>query len=532
MKRVLKPILVINAHTCAEITHGNSIDVIEIDGASNRGIDEIRELRENVRYTPAKSRHKIFIIDEVHMLTREAFNALLKTLEEPPPHIIFIFATTEPHKIPATILSRCQRYDFKRIPLREIMESLKRIIEEEKIQISQRGIFSIARESEGSLRDAQSLLDQVISYGGKEIRDEDIVEVLGLIDRKMLSDTIEAIARRDAGRCMEIIEHVYHYGVDLQHFCRELLQYLRNLILMKVSRHPEGLMELPEEELKVLKSQAESFQFDHLNHLFSLLLKGEEEVAQSTFPRTMMEMTLIRMATLRPTLPIDEILKKLEILEKEHSPSESAEQIKPSSFMGSLSSDHFQKGKGLEEGSSKAPKETGEGEVLEKEAVPTGLTEEMEPPSSQRSMVSDGSLKGWEIEGESQQVREETWKGLVEFTRARNPILGSFLALGNLVHISDEKIEFGFEKDSFHYDRILEKENRKQLEAICHEYLQRKAKVIISPLEQGVRAKGRGSLETERITRDEFGKRIEKGMEENSLIQEALRLFDGKIVEG
>jgi hypothetical protein len=186
----------------------------------------------------------------------------------------------------------------------------------------------------------------------------------------------------------------------------------------------------------------------------------------------------------------------------------------------------------LEEGSSEAPKETGEGEVLEKEAVPTGLTEEMEPPSSQRSMVSDGSLKGWEIEGESQQVREETWKGLVEFTRARNPILGSFLALGNLVHISDEKIEFGFEKDSFHYDRIVEKENRKQLEAICHEYLQRKAKVIISPLEQGVRAKGRGSLETERITRDEFGKRIEKGMEENPLIQEALRLFDGKIVEG
>jgi DNA polymerase-3 subunit gamma/tau len=518
--------------TCNEITHGNSIDVMEIDGASNRGIDEIRELRDNVRYTPAKSRYKIYIIDEVHMLTREAFNALLKTLEEPPPHVIFIFATTEPHKIPATILSRCQRYDFKRIPLREIMDSLKRIIDEERIQVTQRGILSIAQESEGSLRDAQSLLDQVISYGGKEIRDQDIVDVLGLIDRKILYDTVEALASRDAGRCLEIIEHAYRYGVDLQYFCRELLQYLRNLILIKVSHHPEGLMELPEEELKVLKSQAARFQFDHLDHLFSLLLKGEEEVAQFAFPRTMMEMTLIRMATLKPILPIDEILKKLEIIEKEHPSWELAEQRKPSSSNRSLSSDDLQKGRGLEEGQGKAPIEMEEGEVSGKEAFPTGLTEEMESPFSQRATVSEGSLKGCENEGESQKVLEETWKGLVEFTRARNPILGSFLALGNLIHISDEKIEFGFEKASFHYDRILEKENRRQLEAICHEYLQRKAKVIISPLEQGVRSKGRGTLETERISLDEVGKRIEKGREENSLIQEALRLFDGKIVEG
>src|SRR5512139_738919 len=252
--------------SCLEISSGASMDVIEIDGASNRGIDEIRELRENVRYTPAKSRYKIYIIDEVHMLTKEAFNALLKTLEEPPPHIIFIFATTEPHKIPATILSRCQRYDFKRIPFREVIGSLKRIVEEEGIQISQRGLLSIAQESEGSLRDAQSLLDQVIAYAGREIKDDEIAEVLGLIDRKMLSDTIEAIADKDVERCMKVIEQVYHFGYDLQHFCRELLQYLRHLILIKLSQHPERLMELPEEELGSLKRQAEKFQFDQLNH--------------------------------------------------------------------------------------------------------------------------------------------------------------------------------------------------------------------------------------------------------------------------
>jgi len=472
--------------TCHEISAGNSMDVIEIDGASNRGIDEIRELRENVRYTPSKSRYKIYIIDEVHMLTREAFNALLKTLEEPPPHIIFVFATTESHKIPATILSRCQRYDFKRIPLKEIIGSLKRIVEEEKVQISQRGLFSIAQESEGSLRDAQSLLDQLISYGGKEIRDEDIAEVLGVIDRKILNDTIEAIAHRNTERCMEIVEHVYHYGYDLQHFCRELLQYFRNLILMKVSQQPEGLMDLPKEEFEILKKQAERFQFDQLNHLFSLLLKGEEEVAQSTFPRIMLEMTLIRMATLRPILPIDEILKKLEGLGKtEYSTVKLIDE----------------KLEDLEEGEHS-----------------TEVMEEMEPHTLERTMDPNDSQKETWSGGESQKLREETWKGLVDSTRAKNPILGSFLALGNLVHMSDEKIEIGFEKDSFHYDRMIEKENRSQLELICQEYFQRKMKVIISPLDQGMALKGRVVSEA-------------GGTAQNPLIQEALRLFNGRIVK-
>ena len=496
---------------CQEITHGTSMDVIEIDGASNRGIDEIRELRENVRYTPAKSRHKIYIIDEVHMLTKEAFNALLKTLEEPPPHIIFIFATTEPHKIPATILSRCQRYDFKRIPFREVTGNLKRIVEEEKIQISQRGLLSIARESEGSLRDAQSLLDQVIAYAGKTIRDEDIAEVLGLIDHKILSDTIEALARRDVERCLEVIEHVYHFGYDLQHFCRELLQYLRNLILIKVSQHPEGLMELPEEELELFKKQAGEFQFDQLNYLFSLLLKGEQEIAQSIFPRTMLEMTLIRMATLRPVLPIDEMLKKLEALESRDLPRGGGEKKSSSASGRGIHSEETERAKEQEETPSRKQERISEAKVFE----------EKEPLK-----------KVEELGGIPPRIWEETWKGLVDFTKARNPILGSFLALGNLVYLSDEKIEIGFERDSFHYERMLEKENRSQLESICQEYLQKKTKVIVSPLSEGIGTKGRVPLNKEETTHSELNKRIEKREEENPIIQEALRLFNGKIVEG
>lgn len=461
---------------CYEITHGTSMDVIEIDGASNRGIDEIRELRDNVRYTPAKSRYKIFIIDEVHMLTREAFNALLKTLEEPPPHILFIFATTEPYKIPATILSRCQRYDFKRIPLREVLNSLKKIVEEEGIQISQKGLLLIAQESEGSLRDAQSLLDQVIAYAGKTIRDEDISEVLGLIDYKILRDTIEAIADKKAERCMEIVNEIYHFGYDLQRFCQGLLQYLRHLILFKISPNPEGLMELPEEEIEQLKKQAERFQFDHLNHLFSLLLKGEQEIAQSTFPRIMLEMTLIRMATLQPVLPIDKIMKKLE----------------------ALGSKDFS------------------GRKEEKITIPA---QDPATPSLELS-----KREGTEDFGEA-------WRQLVDFTRAKNPILGSFLALGSLVNLSDERIEIGFDKDSFHYERMMEKENQRQLEAICQEYFQKKRRVIILPIQMGLELKEKINLNRREEIRNGRDGQWQGLGEDHPIIQEALRLFNGKVIK-
>ncbi|HUL29916.1 MAG TPA: DNA polymerase III subunit gamma/tau [Thermodesulfobacteriota bacterium] len=494
--------------SCQEITHGTSMDVIEIDGASNRGIDEIRELRENVRYTPAKSRYKVYIIDEVHMLTKEAFNALLKTLEEPPPHIVFIFATTEPHKIPATILSRCQRYDFKRIPFREVVESLKWIVEKEGIQISQRGLLSIAQGSEGSLRDAQSLLDQVIAYSGREIRDEDVVEVLGLIDRRVLSDTIEGIAAKDVERCMQAVEQVYHFGYDLQHFCRELLQYLRNLILIKVSQHPEGLMELPEEEWISLKKQAEKFSFDQLNHLFTLLLKGEQEIAQSTFARTMLEMTLIRMATLQPVLPIDEMMKKLETMEGKELTLGERERKMSSAPGKEIHSEDAERDKEKKEGVLQTRGQTEKNE---------GGVDPRAGEASREAVPPD-----W----------EEAWRGLVEFTRAKNPILGAFLALGNLVHLSDERIEIGFEKDSFHYDRMLERENRSQLESICFEHFGRKANVVISPLTQGAPPKGRGTLSEEKTAPNGADKRSGNRGEQNPLVQEALRLFNGKIVEG
>ena len=522
---------------CKEISEGNSIDVIEIDGASNRGIDEVRELRENVRYTPAKSRYKIFIIDEIHMLTLPAFNALLKTLEEPPPHIVFIFATTEPHKIPATILSRCQRYDFKRIPSGEIVQHLRRIVDEEKIEVSQRALSTLARESEGSMRDAQSLLDRLISYGGAKIRDEEVIEILGLIDQKILSDTIEAIADHDAGRCMEIVEQIYQFGYDIQRFCQELLHYLRNLILLKVSSRPEPFLELPEEEILSLKGQAEKFQFDRLNQLFGFLLKGEEEVAQSTFPRTMVEMALVRMAMLRPLRPIDEIIKKLEELGKTNpSGRKEPEALPPLERMAKPSVEQKEKEKteSIQAMKEDAPpqRKTAVPKVEQKEKERgeniQAVKEDVLPPDPEKK-----ELEGKGLPDESGQAgKEEVWRGLVDFVRARNPVLGSFLTLGGLIRLSGERVEIGFEKDSFHYERMMERENRDQLEQFCRDFLKREAKVIISSFEG--ESKPRGRVTSGRRDDDPAeGREVpEKGMEEHPLIQEALRLFDGKIVKG
>lgn len=284
-------------------------------------------------------------------------------------------------------------------------------------------------------------------------------------------------------------------------------------------------MELLEEEMGTLKKQAEKFEFDQLNHLFNLLLKGEEEMAQSTFPRTMLEMTLIRMATFRPLLPIDDILKKLEGFGRNHSEGE------PSLPGEIIHAKNAQMERGKKETSPSGQEKTEKGEGAGRQTISKRLTAETDPLPKDKMKESDDSQEGLGDKGVSQRVKEETWKGLVDFTRARNPIIGSFLALGSLIHVGDDKIEIGFEKDSFHYERIMEKENRSQLESICHEYLQRKAKLVVSSLDQGGISKGRMVFEEERIGRNSSEKPLMKEGEGNSLIQEALRLFDGKIVE-
>jgi len=301
---------------CREITDGLSMDVREIDGASNRGIDEVRELRENVKFSPLSSRYKIYIIDEVHMLTKEAFNALLKTIEEPPPHVIFMFATTEIHKVPATILSRCQRHDFRRMSLKQLTGALRKIAEAEHIEISDAGLAWIAEGAEGSLRDAQSVFDQVISFAGTTIRDSDIEALLGFTDRKLLYSLSRAVLERDAKSALNILDESYFAGVDIKQFYQMILRHFMNLVLVKAAGGGEKILDLPEAEAAELRKQAAAASEETLKRLLDILMTEDEEVRRSLNPKINLEYILIKMASLEPLIPVDEILEKVEGIER------------------------------------------------------------------------------------------------------------------------------------------------------------------------------------------------------------------------
>jgi len=303
-------------HKCIEITNGSSVDVQEIDGASNRGIDEIRNLRENIRYLPSSGTYRIYIIDEVHMLTLPAFNALLKTLEEPPEHVKFIFATTEAHKVPVTILSRCQRFDFKRIPIAKIEEQIKKIVQKEGITISDSSIAIISKEAEGSMRDAESLLDQVVSFAGNNVKDEQIMEVLGIIDRALIYKTSQAIIDGNSTVCLDIINEIYNYGYEVKEFYKEIMVQFRNLIVALVSHNTSNTLDLPDNELQEITKQAKQATLERLIQSLNFLINREADLRYTTNPRIALEAILLKLAGLKEYISFDELLGKIEEIEK------------------------------------------------------------------------------------------------------------------------------------------------------------------------------------------------------------------------
>ncbi len=300
---------------CREIASSSSVDVAEIDGASNRGIDSIRELTESVRYAPAKCRYRVFIIDEAHMVTREGFNALLKTLEEPPPHVKFIFATTAIDKFPDTIVSRCQRYDFKRIPFTKIAAHLRELAEKEGVKIEETALFQVARESEGSMRDAESLLDRLIAFAGKKIDAAQATEILGIADRRLVFEAADAALASDARAALGVVDRLYESSADLERFTRDLLEHWRNLVVVKVAGGPDLLRDLPEEEKSELVRQAGLRSLADLQRLFRVIFRGEAELRSASDPRLVLEMLAVRQATLEPALGVEEALERLEDIE-------------------------------------------------------------------------------------------------------------------------------------------------------------------------------------------------------------------------
>ncbi|MDR3567501.1 MAG: DNA polymerase III subunit gamma/tau [Syntrophobacteraceae bacterium] len=301
---------------CREISHTNSVDVLEIDGASNRGIDSIRELRETARYRPAKGRYKVYIIDEVHQLSTDAFNALLKILEEPPAHVIFIFATTEPHKIPATVLSRCQRFDFRRLSLQLIVAHLKKIVSEEGAEFSESLLYAIASEADGSMRDAQSLLEQLLAFSADDLPESEILDILGVIDRQSVMRAAEAIISGKGLACLELAADVYRRGLDSRRFCQHLCDHFRNLLFVSFSAGGEARIDLPGDEKELLRELAAKTTPEALHVYFQMLLRGEEDIRRSSMPKIVLEMLLLRMAGLPRMESLDVLLERLSTLEQ------------------------------------------------------------------------------------------------------------------------------------------------------------------------------------------------------------------------
>ncbi|MGE0823310.1 MAG: DNA polymerase III subunit gamma/tau [Candidatus Binatia bacterium] len=299
---------------CIEITAGTALDVLEIDGASHTGVDNIRDLTEGTQYRPVKSRFRVIIIDEVHMLSNAAFNALLKTLEEPPPHVKFIFATTESHKILPTILSRCQRYDFKRIPLRELLKKLRDIAENEGLTTDDVGLALLAREADGSLRDAESLLDQVVAWGDGIINEQSVREALGVADRQALFRLVDAVLTQDPASALRLAGDLYQYGYDPRRLCHDLLEHFRNLVLLKVNPELAAVADLPDHEIATIQQQASPLSLEDLQRLFTLMLRTEEEVNKTAYAQLVIEMTLVKLARQPAILPIDEALARLETI--------------------------------------------------------------------------------------------------------------------------------------------------------------------------------------------------------------------------
>ena len=292
---------------CAAIARGNSLDVREIDGASNRQIDDIRSLREDVKYAP-NGRYKIYIIDEVHMLTLEAFNALLKTLEEPPEHVMFLFATTEPQKVPLTILSRCQRFDLRRIPMRLIVERLAQIASAEKIKIDQEALLAVARAAEGGLRDAESALDQLIAFQGDNISEGDVISVFGLMPRKALEDLAAAIFRSDIKALVSAVEQMDRQGKDMQRLLMELLDHCRNLLIFIEAGAPGDEFDLTREQVQTLKEHAALVDSGRILRIIDTLTETTDRLRYALSKKTLLEVALLRCARAAATVSLDQII--------------------------------------------------------------------------------------------------------------------------------------------------------------------------------------------------------------------------------
>ena len=410
--------------SCTEIIAGSSLDVLEIDAASNTGVDDIRTLRENVRYLPTSGKKRIYIIDEVHRLSGSAFDALLKTLEEPPAHVVFIFATTEPHKVPPTIRSRTQRYDFHRVSVSDLSAHIKKIAGLEGITIEDDALYLLARKADGSVRDAISLLDQLFAYAGEKITIEIVIEALGLIDNRFYFDYVEAVAAKDCASGLEKTKELIDAGVEIPEFCAGLAQHFRNLLILQSLENPEKILELSESEMEAYSKQKKYFSSGDLLRMIKFVSNMTLDLKSGLDPRLLLETNTIKLASMESTILFEDILAHLS--EDEEAEDEEYDR------------DLF--GKPAPGG---APRTTvGTESIPEKqpnEGIPTPTRAVNFP------MIQTG------------------WPKFIEYLKQENPMLAALLAMAEITDVSENIITARFHNAGGTTKQVVEKQNHQSI---------------------------------------------------------------------
>jgi DNA polymerase III subunit gamma/tau len=515
---------------CKEIAAGHDLDVQEIDGASYNGVDEVRRLQEGVTFRPARDRFKIYIVDEVHMLSTSAWNAFLKTLEEPPPHAKFIFATTEAHKVPVTILSRCQRYDFKLIPAQAIARRLEQVLAQESIQGEPAAVQVLAREAAGSMRDAMSLLDQVIAFSGAKLTSDDVTHVLGVADRSVLHELGAALLAGNAAECLAIVARVSEQGFDIAHVAKDVLGHLRNLVVAKVcavqardAASLRELLELADEELKLIGTLAEGAELDDLNRCFQGFSRSFDDIVKSGQPRMALEMTLVRLARRPPLLPLDELLSRVADLERRLGggpPSASPPRGGSGSVRGGSPG-----AAGPPQGMNDSGGRTRGALALAPGAPRADLSGERRPV--ERSIESPRPVLV-SVPNRVSAVDPLLWRNLVEALRATSPAHASIFEHALPIEVGPSRVVLTFESGKFVADRASDPEALGAFTEVVRSHFGAPTAVVIdtsAKAEPGVRSVA--AVEKER--RDGELAKARAAVEEHPLVREASRLFGAQV---
>lgn len=529
--------------SCQEITAGNSVDLKEIDGASNRGIQEIRELKENIRFFPTSSRFKIVIIDEVHMLTTEAFNALLKTLEEPPEHVYFMFATTELHKVPITILSRCQRYELKRVGFDTLREFFAKIATSEQVAISPVALEMIVREADGSVRDGLSLLDQMFSFaeedesGAVAVKDQDVVQVLGLVDHQVFVTLAQAAMEGDLAKCLEILEETYLLGVDLKRFSGDLLEFFRGLVVCKTSREPGRLMDVAAQDLSAMMDLSSAASKETLYQFFQIFMQGAEELRHAGQPRLALEMTFVRASQVGQVMPASELGQRLDkliaasggvvpVCTGQTSPQKKTENIELS-FRASDQSGFQSKTELREPEQELFCSEKSETMAAGKtHPLPEPVHDVDRQPQNINKEPSSDPVQDVALEARADKVVVELrqrdvvrdWESFILYVKERKPWMAQTLRLCDKPHLEGDKLLFRFDNPA-DCTLLSQRENLQALGTYAQDFFQTELCLEVC------------SIECETKDGDELSPREERrALAADPLVQMVAEIFDGKVV--